>query len=48
MDIKTDGLEKNNNEEKVIKKEQQKKRWEKPVFEDVSGKIMAQPYIRFT
>ncbi len=22
--------------------------WEKPVLEDVSGKIMAQPYIRFT
>ena len=24
------------------------RRWEKPVLEDVSGKIMAQPYIRFT
>lgn len=23
-------------------------RWEKPVLEDVSGKVMAQPYIRFT
>jgi hypothetical protein len=22
--------------------------WEKPVLEDVSGKVMAQPYIRFT
>ena len=22
--------------------------WKKPVLEDVSGKIMAQPYIRFT
>lgn len=25
-----------------------KKKWQKPCFEDVSGKIMAQPYIRFT
>lgn len=24
------------------------KKWEKPKLEDVSGKIMAQPYIRFT
>lgn len=24
------------------------KRWEKPKLEDVSEKIMAQPYIRFT
>jgi len=30
------------------KKKCQKKRWEKPVLEDVSGKVMAQPYIRFT
>ncbi len=22
--------------------------WKKPVLEDVSGRIMAQPYIRFT
>lgn len=25
-----------------------KKNWETPKIEDVSGKIMAQPYIRFT
>lgn len=25
-----------------------KKKWQKPCLEDVSGKIMAQPYIRFT
>ncbi len=24
------------------------KQWEKPALEDVSGKVMAQPYIRFT
>jgi len=24
------------------------KKWEKPTLEDVSGKVMAQPYIRFT
>lgn len=28
--------------------EKTKKKWEKPVLEDVSGKVMAQPYIRFT
>lgn len=26
----------------------EKKKWEKPKLEDVSGKVMAQPYIRFT
>ena len=26
----------------------QKKEWKKPKLEDVSGKVMAQPYIRFT
>ncbi len=25
-----------------------KKQWKKPTLEDVSGRIMAQPYIRFT
>jgi len=25
-----------------------RKQWKKPELEDVSGKIMAQPYIRFT
>jgi len=30
------------------KKEKDKKRWQKPKLEDVSGKVMAQPYIRFT
>ena len=33
-------------------KEQKEKsnglKWEKPILDDVSGKIMAQPYIRFT
>ena len=27
---------------------QAKKKWQKPKLEDVSGKVMAQPYIRFT
>ena len=26
----------------------ERKKWEKPTLEDVSGKVMAQPYIRFT
>ncbi len=25
-----------------------RKKWRKPKLEDVSGKVMAQPYIRFT
>ncbi len=29
-------------------KAQAKKKWRKPKLEDVSGKVMAQPYIRFT
>ena len=29
-------------------KKSEKKNWEKPKLEDVSGKVMAQPYIRFT
>ncbi len=29
-------------------KKSEKKNWEKPILEDVSGKVMAQPYIRFT
>lgn len=34
---------------KVEKEEENNKaKWEKPTLEDVSGKIMAQPYIRFT
>lgn len=38
--------------EKEQKKEdrirQAKEKWQRPTLEDVSGKIMAQPYIRFT
>lgn len=28
--------------------DEKKKKWKKPTLEDVSGKVMAQPYIRFT
>lgn len=40
-------------ERKVVKTEEPKekresKEWQKPTLEDVSEKIMAQPYIRFT
>lgn len=35
-------------EEKRTDKKKQKKQWQKPTLEDVSEKIMAQPYIRFT
>ena len=30
------------------KKKNPTKRWQKPTLEDISEKIMAQPYIRFT
>jgi hypothetical protein len=32
----------------VSKENKAKKKWQKPKLEDVSGKVMAQPYIRFT
>ena len=35
-------------EEKEKQPKQKKKEWKKPNLEDVSGKVMAQPYIRFT
>lgn len=31
-----------------MKERKSKRRWHKPKLEDVSGKVMAQPYIRFT
>ena len=30
------------------RKDKAKREWHKPKLEDVSGKVMAQPYIRFT
>ena len=35
-------------QEKKNKKNQNREKWQKPTLEDVSEKIMAQPYIRFT
>lgn len=38
-----------NKEQSVAAKDNgTKKKWQKPKLEDVSGKVMAQPYIRFT
>ncbi|MBI5725981.1 MAG: hypothetical protein HZA50_18625 [Planctomycetes bacterium] len=36
--------------QKAFKENDHKKnaKWERPLLEDVSGKVMAQPYIRFT
>jgi len=31
-----------------MKEGRAKEKWQKPRLEDVSGKVMAQPYIRFT
>jgi len=56
--IKTKGASKMQNKETVIKlnnqqtgaqkEDKNRKKWHKPKLEDVSGKVMAQPYIRFT
>ena len=35
-------------QEKGNQRKHGKEKWQKPTLEDVSGKIMAQPYIRFT
>lgn len=43
MRKKLNGSQKNNS-----RKNHKKQKWEKPILEDVSGKVMAQPYIRFT
>ena len=38
-----------NKSNRVEEKERKPKmKWQKPRLEDVSGKVMAQPYIRFT
>tara|TARA_B100000315_G_scaffold254841_1_gene296755 strand:- start:157 stop:312 length:156 start_codon:yes stop_codon:yes gene_type:complete len=39
-------MEERKNEKRAIRGK--KKGWTKPTLEDVSGKVMAQPYIRFT
>ena len=41
LEVKDSGLHRQGREGKG-------KKWEKPTLEDVSGKVMAQPYIRFT
>lgn len=37
-----------NKGESIKKTSKKDHNWEKPVLEDVSGRVMAQPYIRFT
>ena len=39
---------KDQEKEKDDQRKHGKEKWQKPTLEDVSGKIMAQPYIRFT
>jgi hypothetical protein len=36
------------NDSNVGKDSKAKRNWQKPKLQDVSGKVMAQPYIRFT
>ncbi len=38
----------NQQQSTIGKEDKAKKKWQKPKLEDVSGKVMAQPYIRFT
>ena len=47
MEDKKVGVEVNVESSREEKKKD-KKRWETPKLEDVFGKVMAQPYIRFT
>ncbi len=48
MDHKKIEVEANIKSFSATVKKAEKKKWEKPMLEDVSGKVMAQPYIRFT
>ena len=41
-------VEINQGQSTASKESKAKKKWQKPKLEDVSGKVMAQPYIRFT
>ncbi len=46
--MKQDELKNEKKETNEKKKRACKGKWENPCLEDVSGKVMAQPYIRFT
>ena len=48
MDRKKIDVEANVKLSRTAEKKAEKKNWKKPILEDVSGKVMAQPYIRFT
>ncbi len=48
MDKKNAGASKDQTVCTEAAKNEDKKKWQKPKLEDVSGKVMAQPYIRFT
>ena len=48
MEDKKVDVEVNVESSRCEEKKKDKKRWETPRLEDVSGKVMAQPYIRFT
>ena len=48
MEDKKMGMEVNVELSRCEEKKKDKKIWKAPKLEDVSGKVMAQPYIRFT
>ncbi|MHC4259533.1 MAG: hypothetical protein ACYSTF_03855 [Planctomycetota bacterium] len=41
-------IEVEQNDSNIGKDSKAKRNWQKPKLQDVSGKVMAQPYIRFT
>lgn len=48
MDKERNALEVKSSAPHRQRREEEAKKWKKPTLEDVSGKVMAQPYIRFT
>jgi len=48
MQNKETAVKSNNQLIGAQKESKNRKKWHKPILEDVSGKVMAQPYIRFT
>lgn len=48
MEKKKDKKDATLNETRQKAKKDKGREWKKPTLEDVSGRVMAQPYIRFT
>lgn len=48
MECKESKVNVNPRSSRSTEQKTENKKWEKPTLEDVSKKVMAQPYIRFT